>query len=80
MTLPQTIIDAADRFGDRCTEQLQTAPKAEWAMLDPRWLVQHLRTHTAFDADAVGEMIAYAQAAARRAASTAAPSSAVQED
>jgi hypothetical protein len=42
--------------------------KPEWATLDPRWLVKHLREHTQFDADAVAEMIAFAQAAARREA------------
>lgn len=89
MTLPQTIIDAVDRFGDRCAEQLQTgaklaerdrllevveqhmastpSAKPEWATLDPRWLLQYLRTNTTFNADAVGEMVAFAQAAARRA-------------
>lgn len=47
--------------------------KAEWATLDPRWLVQYLRTNTTFDADAVGEMIAFAQAAAQHP--TSAPDS-----
>lgn len=83
MTLPQTIVDALDRFGDCCAEQLQTgaklvernrlmsvleqhmrSPKPEWATLDTRWLLQYLRTNTTFNADAVGEMIEFAQAAA----------------
>lgn len=86
MTLPKTIVDAVDRFGDRCAEQLQTGaklvernrllsvleehmpnPKLEWATLDPRWLLQYLRTNTKFNVDAVGEMIEFAQAGARRA-------------
>ena len=52
------------------TPSVATA-RAEWATLDPRWLVQYLRTNTTFDADVVGEMIAFAQAAAQQDASAA---------
>lgn len=86
MTLPPSILEAVDRFGDLCTENPQTgvklverdrllavieqhmpstlSPKAEWSTLDPRWLVKYLREHTKFDAEAVSEMIVFAQAAA----------------
>lgn len=149
MTLPQTILEAVDRFGDLCTKNPQTgvklaerdrllavikqhagagqdeadcgtrpmpatlwfcrkadgrvkyttssrraqgwsadpektvvayhaesesspAAKAEWATLDPRWLVQYLRQKTNFDAEAVSEMIAFAQAAAEQASTSTA--------